>query len=231
MTVATLATPYALELRRMRLLVRHRVNALRATWRQAAEGEDVGGVAITDAEVDRILTGESAADAVDAANAFELEEVERELALHATTLDALADAFALTRSERDVVMLLFAAELDPAFEQLFGYLHDDASRRYVSAHLAAPLFGAFDLSSEGALRRWGLVHLEAAPQPAMALAARPLRLDARVVDHLHGVTRFDELVAEVVRPLERGPLSREHATIADEFANETLVNLIGSPQA
>jgi hypothetical protein len=229
-TVGALSTAYELELRRLRLLVRRRVETLRKTWQRDAQGDDFGGIAITDAQVDRILAAEAARDTIDPALAFELEEVERELELQTTAVDALAEAFALTKSERDTVLLLFAPELDAGFEALFGYLHDDASRRYVSAHLAAPLTGAVDLTTEGALRRWGLVHVEPPPQPAMPLAARPLRLDACVVDHLHGVTRFDELVAEVLRPLERGPLAAEHARIADELAKETLVNLIGSPQ-
>jgi hypothetical protein len=227
----TLSTAYELELRRLRLLVRRRVETLRKGWQRDAQGDDFGGVAISDAQVDRILAGEADDQTIDPALAFALEEVERELETQTSALDALAEAFALTKSERDTVLLLFGPELDAGFEALFGYLHDDASRRYVSAHLAAPLTGAIDLTTEGALRRWGLVHVEPPPQPGMPLAARPLRLDARVVDHLHGTIRFDELVAEVLRPLERGPLAGEHALVADELARETLVNLIGSPQS
>jgi RecA/RadA recombinase len=87
-------------------------------------------------------------------------------------------------------------------------------------HLAAGLLrppSQHALSATGALLRFAIVHIEPAPQPAMALALRPLRLDARVIDHLHGVARFDDLVAEVVRPLESGPLAAEHAALAEQL--------------
>jgi hypothetical protein len=240
-TVAATSTAYELELRRVRLLLRRRVDVLRKSW----QGDDFGGNVISDMQVDRIL-GEAPEEApLDPALLFELEEVERALAEQHSPLDELAEAFRLTRLEREIVTMLFAAELDPRLELLFGYLHDDVSRKYVSAWLVwtavatppllpPPLRGVSESGGVATavhnLSEHALVHVEPPPQPAMPIALRPLRLDARIIDHLQGIVRFDALVDEVLRPLERGPLSREHAQIADALAHETHVNLIGSSQ-
>jgi hypothetical protein len=225
---------YTLELRRLRLLLERRVAWLRLGWQQDA-ADDLGTAVITDAQIDRILSIEGPQDAEErfytddpAARAIggAIAELEQELSRRETPtpLDTLVDAFGLTPFERDLLLLLFAPELDPGFELLFGYLHDDVSRRYVSAHLAMGVLrpdapAAFAASAP--LRRFALMHIEPPPQPAMALALRPLRLDPRIVDHLHGVARFDDLVAEVVRPLESGPLAPEHAALADGIAGSS----------
>jgi hypothetical protein len=246
--MATSSAVHARELRRLRLLLERRVAWLRLGWQQDA-ADDLGTAVITDAQIDRILSTETPEDAEERfysedpairAISGAIAELDEELARRdtPTPLDTLVDAFGLTRFERDLVLLLFAPELDPGFELLFGYLHDDVTRRYVSAHLAMGVLRpavATAFTASAPLRRFALIHIEPPPQPAMALALRPLRLDPRVVDHLHGVARFDDLVAEVVRPLESGPLAPEHAAIADEIAGTPrhqfpVINLIGSPQ-
>ncbi|HEX6159289.1 MAG TPA: hypothetical protein VF111_03925, partial [Thermoanaerobaculia bacterium] len=128
MTVQAISTAYELELRRVRLLLRRRVAALRKEW----EGDDA--TVISDAQIERVLA-DRAEDAVDPAWLFEMEEIERALAEQHSPLDELCAAFSLTPLERQMVTFLFAAELDPRLELLFGYLHDDASRKYVSAWL------------------------------------------------------------------------------------------------
>ena len=213
-----MSTQWEDQLRRMRQLLQRRIAALRATWQRETD-ENFQGAAIADAQVDRILAGEKPADEAPA-----IEDV-----VAPPRLAALVDAFALTPFERDVVMLLFAAELDPDFELLFGYVHDDVGRKYVSAHLAAALFGgdARAFSAEGTLRRFALVHVDPPPQAAMPLAMRPLRLDERVVDHLRGVDRLADVVAEMLRPIESGPLADEHARLAETLAGESAINLTG----
>ena len=48
----------------------------------------------------------------------------------------LGQIFALTEFDLDVVLLCLATELDRGYERLYGYLHDDVTRRRRTADLA-----------------------------------------------------------------------------------------------
>ncbi|HYC93808.1 MAG TPA: ATP-binding protein [Thermoanaerobaculia bacterium] len=219
-----------LDLRRLRLLFRLLVARLRRDWSRDAADDDLRGPVIGDAQADRLLR-ERTAIADDPATLAELEEVER--ARKPWALDALAAAFALTPFERDVILLTFAPEVDAGFELLFAYAHDDIARKYASPDLAVSLFGGdrAAFAATAPLRRWALVHVEPPPQPGTPQSLRPLRLDPRVADFLHGVNRLDEAAAEVLRPVERGPLDTAHAALAASLANERAINLTGSPHS
>jgi len=54
-------------------------------------------------------------------------------------LDALGDDLGLDDFERELLVLSAAAELDADFERVFGFLHDDATRRHLSVELACTL--------------------------------------------------------------------------------------------
>jgi adenylylsulfate kinase-like enzyme len=228
---------YTRSLRRLRLLLQREIAWLRMQWR-GGDAERFQGAAIGDAQVDLLL-----ADDADARTRFEREEpsmiaLDAELRAldepHVTLLDELAETFALSPFERDVVLLCLAPELDPAFELLFAYVHDDAARRAPTPHLALSLFARDDSSArasfapDGPLRRYALLHVEPSPQP---LSTRALRLDDRVTDHLLGIRRDDETLAPYIRLLERGPLAAEHETLAARIAAEArssfAVNLTG----
>jgi ATP-dependent 26S proteasome regulatory subunit len=224
-----------LELRRLRLLLRIHVAQLRSEWSRDAAGEDFLAAAISDAQADRLLGERHGVTIDDPAIRETLEEVQRAIAgdRDAFVLDALASAFALAPFERDVLLLCFAPEVDATFELLFAYVHDDVTRRYASVHLAVSLFGGprAAFAANAPLRRWALLHVDPPPHPGTPQSLRPLRLDPRITDFLHGVNRLDESVSEVLRPLERGPLESAHAALALSLANETAVNLIGPAQA
>lgn len=123
----------------------------------------------------------------------------------APRLVALARRFGLGRRERDALLLALAPELDPRFERLFGYLHDDLTQRRASAELALRVLARDDadhaalrraLGPGGVLVREGLLRREDGPT---TLLAAPLVVDARVVDFLHGGDAIDPRLSDVCR--------------------------------
>ena len=67
-------------------------------------------------------------------------------------LVALAAIFELSQFEVDVVLACLATELDPRYERLYAYLHDDLTRRQPSIGLVLDLFGG-DLEAKVLARR------------------------------------------------------------------------------
>jgi hypothetical protein len=231
------------ELDRLRLLLRRRVLWLRRQW-AGAPGTAYAGLAISEAEVDRILEGEDAGlearfhgespGAAVVGRALEkldrdLDDQRQEMTRAGTppALDVLAHVFALSPLERSVVLLCAAPELDPAFERLYGYVHDDATRKHATAGLAAAVLAVEPdarlaaraaLLPDSPLRRYRLI---AADAPAGAVAsASPLRLDERITGYLLGVNRLDERVAELLQPVPRAPLSSDHRDLVDRLHRE-----------
>jgi hypothetical protein len=126
---------------------------------------------------------------------------------HRLRLRELATALGLTDLDVDLLLVALAAELDPRFEQLFGYLNDDVTRRRPSAGVALALCGAA-LSDAGARARLlsgplvtgDLLVLE---DPDRPLPGRALRVPERVVGHLLGDDTPDpDLTAVLTAPAE-----------------------------
>ncbi len=105
----------------------------------------------------------------------------------------------------DIELLVAAAapDLDPAFERLYGYLHDDVTRRRASAGLAFALAGADPtdpldrrrLDAGGPLRRLGLLEVE---EPDRPFLTRGLRVPDAVVATLLDDPDPDPLLTGVV---------------------------------
>ena len=121
-------------------------------------------------------------------------------------LELLARRFGLDDAERDLLLLCLLPELDARFARLYGYLHDDISRRFATVGLldemlAPPAFAARRLLGPDArLVESELVVLgpwAAAEGPAM----RTVRIEDRIVDHLTGIDRADARLAGAVRDL------------------------------
>jgi hypothetical protein len=124
----------------------------------------------------------------------------------ALRLELLAHRFGLDDAERDLLLLCLLPELDARFARLYGYLHDDISRRYATVGLldemlASPAFAARRLLGPDArLVESELVVLgpwAAAEGPAM----RTVRIEDRIVDYLTGIDRADARLAGAVRDL------------------------------
>src|SRR5262249_7573219 len=95
-------------------------------------------------------------------------------------LRTLAAASGLTGTDVDILLVALAPDLDARFEKLFGYLHDDVSRRRGSIGLALELTGGTPLDAAararfGAaapLRRAGLLLVGEADRPVPPPAPR-----------------------------------------------------------
>jgi len=121
-------------------------------------------------------------------------------------LELLARWFGLDGAERDLLLLCLLPELDARFARLYGYLHDDISRRFATVGLldemlAPPAFAARHLLGPDARLVDGeLVVLgpwAAAEGPAM----RTVRIEDRIVDYLTGIDRADARLSGAVRDL------------------------------
>jgi hypothetical protein len=251
-----------LRLRGLRLRLHRRILWLRKQWgRDPLQGYH--GLVISDAEADGLLA--SAADDRAAEARFRLhdpetkalstclDDVQLEIdGLAASMLEAppalelLARHFQLTAFEQDVLCLCLAPEIDPAFERLYAYVQDDATRKHATPHLALALFddqagdprGARDsFLPDAPLRRYRLLTLEPSPLPAATPGMRPLRLDERIGDYLLGVNRLDERLSQLLRPLGVSWLTERGEEIAARLAAQAagrigrggwpVLNLIG----
>ena len=133
---------------------------------------------------------EAAADAAEAAGErLRLRVLQRRFGIDAVSLDVLVAAL--------------APELDRRFEQLYGYLNDDVTRRRVTVGLALELAGVplgsvnahRILGSGAALVRSGLLTLEGDDRP---WPGRELRVPDRVVAWCLGDDELDPRVASFV---------------------------------
>jgi len=107
----------------------------------------------------------------------------------------LAETFQLAAPAVAVILLALAPEIDSRFSQVYAYLQNDVSRRWLSPGLALRLIGRqtsdpaaramFDAGQPLIRRR--LISLHAPPgQPRAPLIDRPLKLDDRIAEYLLG---------------------------------------------
>jgi hypothetical protein len=145
------------------------------------------GLYVSEEDVDRLLAGAAEplpplSDDDDAAGAD-------------LRLRRLAASFELEPVDVRLLLVALAPDLDARFERLYGYLHDDVSRRRASVGLALELAGAgLDPAAArhrltaGPLVRGGLVVVEDGERPFLT---RSLRVPDRVAMHLLGDDHAD----------------------------------------
>ncbi len=219
------------ELKRLDLLIH--LEVLKQQNREPANPLDqFKGLVISEEEVAGLLAGAAAA-AIDgtvicpddskaqtlAESLSRLEsQIERRRAVSLKegihlSLPHLSQLFHLTRFEEQCVLICLAPELDRKYEKLFGYLHDDVTRRKPSVDLLLDLLCdtaeeklaarcAFDPAAP--VRKYRLLEMSDGSQDGPApLLSRWLKLDDRIVDCLLGFTQIDgrlEPLARVVLP-------------------------------
>ena len=200
-------------------IVEERVRA--AVERRRADDPDptdrFRGLYISDAQVDGLLAGppgpwlpESAGSASAARlAALEADAEAAEAAGADVRLRRLARSFGLDPYDVELLLIAVAPDLDPRFERLFGYLHDDVSRRRASAGLGLELCGSsfsagastsrVRLTPLAPLVKSGLLIVE---EPDRPFLTRSLRVPDRVTAHLLGDdtpdTALDGLVVETL---------------------------------
>jgi hypothetical protein len=164
------------------------------------------GLYLSDETVDRLL-GSRAREPHWADESPRLGEAERaaddaESDGHVLRLRRLAATFELTPLDVELLLVALAPEIDLRYEQFFGYLNDDVTRRRPSVSVALELCGVALASAagrgrvlHGPLLSAGLLTVEDADRP---LPSRALRVPDRVVAHLLGDDTADPALAAVL---------------------------------
>ncbi|MGW1674710.1 ATP-binding protein [Streptomyces sp. NPDC002324] len=125
-------------------------------------------------------------------------------------LELLAGRLGLTELDTRILLIALAPDLDRSYEQLYGYLNDDVSRRRATVGLALDLCG-LPVQLAGARARFlpsaplsalGLLTVE---EPERPFLGRELRVPDRLVAHLLGDDTMDAALAGHVRPLAPSP--------------------------
>ncbi|WP_273652785.1 ATP-binding protein [Cellulomonas fimi] len=219
--------------------VEERVRALVARRRVGDPQPDdpFRGLYLNDETVDRLLAGhgtEMLSPAVDdRTRAAERAADAAEAAGHVLRLRALVRAFGLDDLDVELLLVALACEVDVRFEQLFGYLNDDVTRRRPSVSVALALCGVPLASAagrhrvqQGPLLRGGLLEVEDLDRP---LPGRQLRVPDRVVGHLLGDDAPDPALAAVLVDDEDVPWGDPGRLVAALTAGTPLVYLREPP--
>ena len=170
-------------------------------------------------------------------------------------LGAAAGRLELAPLDARVLTLCLAGELDPRYGRLFGYLHDDLTRRFASPRLVARLLATAGASEhdvllcferDSPLRRTGALILLAG-DGQVPLAERPIKVADRLISFVLGVEldagrRVDRArsvslpLGEIGRPGAVTELRRVWATdsrlpiaVVGSDAAEVLAVAIGAP--
>jgi hypothetical protein len=189
--------------------------------RQALGPADVLGFAtVGEQEVERLL------NAVDDSSQSELGRIDREIEeleqriesrversrAHGVRLPLveLARRFALTAREVDLLFGCLAVELDHRYERVYGFLHNDMSRRLASPGIATGLL-ASDLGeqlsartllgTQAPLRHYRMIEL-IDDGAAVPWISRSIRVDERIVSFITGARAIDPRIARQASWLE-----------------------------
>jgi hypothetical protein len=193
-----------------------RLRVLDARVRDAVERRRAGdpnpddhfrGLYVSDAEVDRLLDPgrdptlpPAPPPVVEAAAEVEAWADGVEGAGGRIRLRELARTFGLDACDSEILLVALAPDLDPRFERLYGYLHDDVSRRRASVGLALELCTGTVLAGparrrleeHGPLVAGALLVVEDQDRPFLT---RSLRVPDRVTAHLLGGDEPDPAIA------------------------------------
>ncbi len=154
------------------------------------------GLYLSDEQVDRLLAGAAPPPPPDEETGRHLSAIEAEAdAAEAAGADLrlrrLARSFGLEPLDVELLLVAMAPDLDSRFERLYGYLHDDVTRRRASIGLALELSGLPPaagrarqrLTASGPLVAAGLVTIDDPDRPFLT---RALQVPDRVTRHLLG---------------------------------------------
>ncbi|MFD8752834.1 ATP-binding protein [Kitasatospora sp. NPDC059577] len=124
-------------------------------------------------------------------------------------LARLCGAFGLLPLDLELLLVALAPDLDTRFEQLYGYLNDDLTRRRATVGLALELCGLPGAAGAGRSRfsvRAPLVAggLLEVTEPERPLLSRTLRVPERVTAHLLGGDEPDGALAGLARRAAAG---------------------------
>ncbi|MCX5213558.1 ATP-binding protein [Kitasatospora sp. NBC_00240] len=121
-------------------------------------------------------------------------------------LRALVRSFGLSAMDVELLLITLLPDADARFEQLYGYLNDDVTRRRACAALAFELLGVPPLDAAARARlapgspllAGGLLLVEEGERPFLG---RSLRVPDRVTAHLLGDGAADPALRGLLRPV------------------------------
>ena len=174
------------------------------------------GLYLTDAAVTRLLAADrphgdplGSVEAATRSAAAERAADEAEDAGHRLRLRDLTATFDLDSLDSDLLLVALACDVDVRFEQLFGYLNDDVTRRRPTVGVALELCGVplaspagYERLVHGPLVDGGLLQVEDTDRP---FPGRTLRVPDRVVAHLLGDDAPDAALGPVLADLPEVP--------------------------
>jgi winged helix domain-containing protein/ATPase family protein associated with various cellular activities (AAA) len=227
------------------LLRRHDLLLKRLVARgKTREPADIlGFAAISESEVQRLLDAASPEPRADISRVDqELQELQRHIDARVEEshrqgvqlpMAVLAQRFGLTAREIDLLVVCLAVELDRRYERIYGFLHDDMTRRMASPGVALSLYcdstaeqliARALLGAQAPLRYFRLLEIaeESSTTPSLS---RAMRIDERVVSFLIGDTAIDSRVARYVSPLEISAGTRDPAAGPDSLS-ESVIKLL-----
>ena len=178
----------------------HRVRAAVDRFRRLDHNPDdpFRGLYLSDEQADDLLAPDYVSPSLRAG-----QEHRAELPIESSTLGQLSTRFGLTAIDVDLLVIAIAPDLDPRFERLYGYLHDDLSRRRASIGLGVELAGRspVDPQARGRLTvgrpllDGALLRIEERDRPFLT---RSIRVADRVTAHLLGDDTVDGNLTDVV---------------------------------
>jgi hypothetical protein len=149
-----------------------------------------------------------------------------------SAIDQIAEIFALSPFERQVLLLCAGIEMDSALaaqcSEALGFGRNDR-RGAISFSLALamlddPHWSALAPSSP--LRRFHLIELE----PGHGLTSAPLRIDERILHYLAGVNQLDSRLEPLLRTRSHPDwIAEEQAALADEASRTVDIHSSESP--
>jgi len=166
------------------------------------------GLYLTPEAIDRVLARGPAPLVPDVVEAARLEELEEQAAADQARGDGirlrlLQRTFGLEPLDVEILLIALAPDVDARFEQLYGYLNDDVTRRRASAGMALALCGVPEsrsaararLGAAAPLLAGGLLTVEDPDRPFLS---RSLRVPDRVVHWLLGGDEPDPALVELI---------------------------------
>jgi hypothetical protein len=180
--------------------------------------------------------GDQRVATLDAAISAREEQIEAKLAEayrqgEPLPFDRLRRAFGLTPTEQRALWVLIAVEVSARMRQLMRYLVNEATRVHADVGLLELLvYGTpqtrehliNEVSADGRLSRYRLIEWIGGRryQDESPFLLRPLKVNPRVIELVHGVVRLDREVSEVATLLQSLP-PHDALILPDSIKHET----------